>query len=169
MIRFLLAALFTLTGSAAFAQMESYPAKAQTNSIAVDLGFYTGGFAFGAAYEYMFDGAQGLGGAFHNYSKSAKRGANGYTVIGAFTSYHFFKKAWDFSLSPGMNIININPVASGKDSVMTVGPSLAISLTSQLNEKVAIGFDYVNDWVWFNEDYRGPIVSDLEFKVRVGF
>lgn len=165
MRRFIFATLFVFLGGGMAVGTQ---AQAKTNFVNADIGFYTGGLSLGGGYEYLFDGAQSVGGQLRYFSKSNKRSANGYTMVGAFTGYHFYKKAWDFSLSPGMNIINISPAPRG-DSKTTLGPSLSIGLTTQLNDKVAIGFDYFNAWVWFDEDYRGPIVSDLQFKVSVGF
>lgn len=143
----------------------------QSSNVLGYLGMARGGVTFGAGYEYLYNGSQGLGGQIHMYQKDSgtKHNSNGYLVVGGFTGFHFFKGDWDFSLAPGVNIINIDSTSTTTKSATTLGPSLQISLTTQLNQKVAIGFDYANYYVWFGDDYRGDVLSDLNFKVKVTF
>lgn len=134
----------------------------------VNAGMANGGFNFGAGYEYMYNQSQGLGGHFHYYSKDDKKGANGLMIFGAKTGFHFFKGDWDFALSPSVDIVNVDG-AKGAGSKMGFGPGLSIALMVALNERVAIGFDHVNHYVWFGDDYRGQVVDDLNFRVKIGF
>lgn len=158
---FLITLLFS--GSLALAEAKT------ANSVSAELGFNAGGAEFGANYEYMFNGSQSVGGALLFSQKDTTHGQNGYVVLGGLTGFHFFKGDWDLSLAPSLNIINISSVNPNKSSTTTLGPGLSISLTTALNDKVALGFDYLNYWVWFSDDYRGLRLSDLLVKVKIGF
>lgn len=160
MRRLFLAAL-TLVASASFADTKM-------NNVLVDAGFASGGFAIGGAYEYLYNGSQGIGAQLQMFQKDNKHSRNGVLVIGGFTGYHFYKGTWDFSVAPGLNIINISAANNGKD-VTSLGPGLQISLTQALNDKVAIGFDYQNYYIWFDDDYRGKTIDNLAFKLKVSF
>lgn len=166
MKRFLLALL--MTSSAAFAQ-----GSGKQSNVLIDVGFPRNGFKFGGAYEYVYNGAQGIGGQFHYYPKktasNGNPGVSGVMVAGAFTGFHFYKGDWDFNLAPSMNIINIDCDCTTPGDKTAVGPGLAVNLTTALNAQVAIGFSFQNYWVWFGEDYRGKILDDLNFRVKIGF
>jgi hypothetical protein len=164
MKRILLAVLF-FSGSA-------FAAVNKQNNVFGDLSFSSGGVHFGGGYEYIYNGSEGIGGhlqMFQKKSKDSKTVAPGYLVIGAMTGFHFYKGDWDFALTPSMNIINVDVEEKDPGDKTTLGPGISISLTTALNDKVAIGFDYQNYYIWFGDDYRGPAITDLSFRLKVGF
>lgn len=163
-MKHLLIALALLSGSA-------FAAEAHKNNVLADVSMARGGFHFGAGYEYIYNGAQGIGGQLQFFSKSTsdKTRSDGALVIGAMTGFHFYKGDWDFALTPSVNIINIDGVDDKKGSKTTLGPGISTGLTTALNDKVAIGFNFQNYYVWFGDEYRGFAISDLSFRVKVGF
>jgi hypothetical protein len=162
--------LTLLTSLSAYGQMDERNARAVPNNVLAQFGMNAGGLTLGFGYEYMFDQAQGIGGHFRYFSKDTSRGANGMTILGAMTGYHFFKRSWDFALSPSFNIIQIDSTSNTRASGTNMGPGLALSLTNQLNDHVAIGFEYSNWFVWFGKDYfRGLQISDLAIRLRYSF
>ena len=166
---FVLGAMLALSTQGALAQ--DFAAKASLHNVAVDLSVNEGGFSLGAGYEYMFDEAAGwsVGGHARVFSKDRPSYANGLMIIGAQSGYHFFKKAWDLGFVPSVNIISIDSYRVTPGNTTTVGPGLALTLTTQITERFAIGFAYSNFFVWFNNDYRGLAITDLALRGRFSF
>lgn len=157
-----IAAVF-LFASTAFAQSQG-----KQHNGSMDISFVKGGFHFGASYEYIYNSSQGLGGQFQYFPK--KSGDKGVMVVGALTGFHFYKGDWDFVLAPSFNIINIDVDTTTPGDQTTMGPGLTVGLTTALNSTVGIGFAFQNYYVWFGDDhYKGYILSDLAFRVKVGF
>ncbi|MBX3022366.1 MAG: hypothetical protein KF799_11895 [Bdellovibrionales bacterium] len=160
----------SIFSAAAFAQSGG---QGKAQNLLVDVGFAQGGFKFGGAYDYIYNGSQGIGGQFHYYTKkepaTGTAGKTGFMIAGAHTSYHFYKGDWDFSLAPSFNIVNIDNVGTNAEDKTGFGPGLSIGLTQAINDRVAIGFALNNYWVWFGEEIRGHQIDDLNFRVKVGF
>lgn len=142
------------------------------------LGFVTGGFGLGVDYENMSLKDFGMGGYVRMYQKEDDRTAPGYMILGGFIRPHFNKKAWDFYVSPGFAIIMLDDnskTASGANKTAndstTFGPSLAIGLLYDLNGTVAIGFENMRHWIWFDEDWRGIqyAIDEFALKFRASF
>lgn len=157
--------VLSLFSACAFAQSQG-----KQHNVLIDVGFPANGFKFGGTYEYIYNGAQGIGGHLQYYPKKSAPGAvPGMMVLGAMTGFHFYKGDWDFSLAPSFNLINIDCDCTTPGDKTALGPGLTIGLTTALNDKVAIGFALQQYWVWFGEDYRGHVIDDLNFRVKVGF
>lgn len=164
----------------AFAQMD---AKSKGHNFSVLGSMQKGGFSLGAAYEYMYDGSTGIGGHIRTFPKNeATTGANaelnpshGYMIFGATLGHHFFKGKWDLAFTPSFNIMSIDSESTANpprpDDTTTMGPGLSISLLWSITEMIALGFDYSNYWVWFEDDYKGlqTDISDLAFRLKAGF
>ncbi|MGE0526882.1 MAG: hypothetical protein AB7G93_14980 [Bdellovibrionales bacterium] len=163
-----LSCVTTLSLSAS-AQMDDHTAKGNTHNGFAMGSFTRAGFAFGLAYEYMFDASAGVGAHLRSFQKDRDEGVNGYMVVGAAYVSHFYKRSWDLSFAPSFNIINVDSYRDRPDDATTMGPGLTISLLYQVAERVAIGFDNSRYWVWFDDDYAGLIIDDLAFKLRVNF
>lgn len=180
MIRLFLIPLIGWSGLAA-AQMDVNAAKAMQHNFSVLGSMSRGGFAFGAAYEYMYDSATGVSAIFRNFPKSGEAAnnyhtTNGYMILGAGLGHHFFKGKWDLAFTPSFNLISIDSYYDGSpasakepDDTTTMGPGLSISLLWTLTERIAVGFDYSNYWVWFEEDFRGNVISDMAVKLKFAF
>ncbi len=148
-------------------------AKASAHNFSVLGSMNRGGFAIGAGYEYMFDGATGVGGHIRTFPKetgnTAGNNTNGYMIIGAQLAHHFYKKRWDLAFTPSFNIISIDSRTATPDDTTTMGPGMSISLLWQLTDRLALGFDYTNYWVWLEDDYAGLVISDMAVKFKAGF
>lgn len=168
MRRFFLLALMSFS-ALGFAQTDERTAKANKHNGSGVVGFGTGGPSFGLAYEYMFDQSAGLGGHLRIFSKDDDSPGvnNGYTIVGGALHHHFYKRSWDLSFSPSLNIINID--ALNGDDKTAFGPGLGISLMTQLTDMISVGFDNARYWVWLNEDYGGMVIDDFALKVRASF
>lgn len=166
----LILCLFVFSSLNAAAQMEDRSPKGGPHNASAVAGFNRGGFTFGAAYEYMYQDSMGVGAHLRWFNKedSGTNRANGLFIIGAGAGHHFYKKSWDLSFTPSLNIINIDSVGAGDDST-TFGPGLSIALLCQVSSAVAVGFDFSNYYVWFDDDYAGQVISDMAFKIRMGF
>lgn len=148
--------------------------KSGAHNFSVLGGMSTGGFRLGGAYEYMYDGSTGIGGHIHNFSKktpttSSPTAANGYMIIGAGLGHHFFKGKWDLAFTPSFNIIMIDSYQVRPDDTTTMGPGMSLSLVWGLTDRIGMGFDVSQYWVWFNEDFRGQIISDFALKLKASF
>jgi hypothetical protein len=167
----LLCLLILMTSTSAFAQSDERSAKAATHNVSALLGHNAGGFNFGVSYEHMMDNSVGFGGHVRLFNKedSGTNQVNGYMIIGGAMGYHFYKKNWDLSFSPSVNMINIDSVSANPDDASVIGPGLTISLVSQLTPNFAIGFDNSRYWVWFDDDYAGLAIDDFAVKARMSF
>ncbi len=135
-------------------------------------GFGPGGFALGADYEYLGKKDYGIGGYVRMYQKDDDRGVPGVTAFGGFIRPHFNKKAWDFYVSPGFGIINIDDNNASPGDATTFAASLAFGLLYDLTGTAAIGVENMRHFIWFDKDWRvlGPLVADtLLIKFRVLF
>ena len=176
MKRLLLVTLATWTGLAA-AQMDVKSAKAVAHNFSVLGSMNAGGFSLGAAYEYMYDSSTGVGAHIRTFSKKTATATSptahhGLMIFGAALGHHFFKGKWDLAFTPSFNIISIDsyvPAPGRPEDATTMGPGMSISLLWLLTERISAGFDYSNYWVWMEEDYRGPIISDMAVKVKASF
>lgn len=180
MTRLLLVTLATWTGIAA-AQMDVRSAKAVAHNFSVLGSMNAGGFSLGAGYEYMYDTATGVGAHIRTFSKEAEGTGvtasvnphHGLMIFGATLGHHFFKGKWDLAFTPSFNIISIdssdNNTPPRPDDATTMGPGMSISLLWALTERFSAGFDYSNYWVWFEEDYRGLVISDFAIKAKASF
>jgi hypothetical protein len=176
MSRIVFAILLGWSGLAA-AQMDVRTAKASQHNVSGLLSKAAGGWSVGVGYEYMYDGATGIGGHFRTFSK--EEGPinihNGFMIVGATLGHHFFKGKWDLAFTPSFNIISIDQAVEPKgtrttpDDATTFGPGMSISLTWALTERVGLGFDYSNYWVWLEDDYAGQVISDMALKVKGSF
>lgn len=170
MKQLLIAALFILSFNV-HAQLEEKIAKASPHNASVLLGFGTGGIAFGLTYEHMFDQSAGIGGHLRVFPKDddAPGISDGLTIIGASLSHHFYKRSWDLSFSPSLNIISIDSVRANSNDETTLGPGLTIALMTQITDMISIGFDNSRYWVWFNGEYAGLSIDDFALRVRASF
>ena len=157
--------------SVAPAQSRTNPGSTSgaVNSAYLNLGYAAGGLNFGGAYEYLFNGAQSIGGQVHLFPKDQGHLAYGYTIVGAFTGFHFYKGDWDLSFAPGLNIMNVGSVVTSIKDETILGPSFSLSLVVAISSRLSLGFDYVNYYGWFTNFYRGLRVSDTELKLKLNF
>lgn len=169
MKRILIAAL-ALCSSAAFAQMDVRTARASQHNFSALLSKNTGGFSLGAGYEYMYDGATGVGAHIRSFSKedSGPNRNHGYMIFGAALGHHFFKGKWDLAFTPSFNMISIDALGTTPGDSTTMGPGMSISLVWALTEMISLGFDYSNYWVWFDDDWAGLRMSDMALKLKIG-
>ncbi|MCB0367401.1 MAG: outer membrane beta-barrel protein [Bdellovibrionaceae bacterium] len=130
------------------------------------IGFARGGLVIGGEYEYPYDRTFGLGGLARYYSKDKDKGEPSVFVIGGFVRPHFNRREWDLYVSPGFNLMMID----GNNNDETVlGPSLSFGLLYQMKRTMAMGVDHTVWAGWFNDDFRGVILTDLMFKMRFSF
>lgn len=162
--------LFLFGSMAATAQMDDRSAKGGPHNVSVVGGFNTGGFTFGAQYEFMHQDSSGIGAHLRWFNKedSGPNQSHGLFIVGAGAGHHFYKKSWDLAFTPSLNILNIDSSGATDDST-TFGPGLSISLVCQITSAVAVGFDYSNYWVWFDDDYAGHLIDDMAVKLRMSF
>lgn len=180
---FVLVALMTFAG-VAHAQMSSGSsgassapdAKASLHNFSVLISMARGGAALGAAYEYMYEGSTGIGAHIRTFAKETSgdviEQGPGLMIVGAQLGHHFFKKRWDLAFTPSFNLISIDSHVSGPNNpedATTFGPGMSISLLWQITDRISAGFDYNNYWVWLDSDWAGHRISDMAFKLRVGF
>lgn len=173
----LLIALLALGSLEIAAQTDDRSARGGEHNVSAVTSFSEYGFNFGAAYEYMMEDSLGFIGHLRFFDKDddAEGGYHdGIMIFGAGVGHHFYKKSWDLSFSPTFNIINIDDAPNGiggraEDDETTFGPGLSIALLTQLTPNVALGFDWSNYWVWFDDVYAGKRIDDLGVKVRVSF
>lgn len=147
-------------------------AKAAAHNFSVLFSMNRGGAALGANYEYMYDGATGVGAHIRTFPKETGTVRNqgpGYMIFGAQLGHHFYKKRWDLAFTPSFNFISIDSHVARPDDTTTMGPGMSISLTWQLTDRIAAGFDYSNYWVWFSDDWAGLNMSDMALKVKASF
>lgn len=144
------------------------PALAADNAFYASATFAGGGLGFGADYERMFDEFGG-GGYFRYYQKDDDNNRDGVMAAGAFIRPHFYKKNWDFYVSPGFGFVNIESATQGGDDVSTLGPIFSVGLLYQTSGNVAFGAEMVNIYGWFDEDARSNVMSETSAKVRMTF
>lgn len=150
-------------------------AKASGHNFSVLMSMARGGVSLGAAYEYMFDGATGVGGHIRTFPKetgnSSGNNGPGFMVFGAQMGHHFYKKRWDLAFTPSFNIISIDSHQTRPDDTTTMGPGMSISLLWQLTDRIALGFDYANYWIWLEDDWASTnhAISDMAVKLKAGF
>jgi len=163
--------ILTLLGSLNAAAQDDRSAKGGPHNLSAVASFATGGFNFGAAYEYLYQDSVGMGAHFRWFNKDddANNSNDGLLIVGAGMGHHFYKKSWDLAFTPSLNIINIDSARRGGDDATVIGPGLSVSLICQMFENVALGFDWANYWAWFDDDYAGKRVDDLGIKVRMNF
>jgi hypothetical protein len=163
--------VLALMGTTALAQSEDRSAKSGPHSVSALVSFPRGGFSLGGGYEYMLQDSMGVEGHFRFFAKEddPPNRSDGMVIIGAGASHHFYKKSWDLSFTPSFNVINIDSATPGGDDTTALGPGLSVSLLTQVSANVALGFDWGNYWVWFDDDYAGKRVDDLAFKLRLSF
>ena len=174
MKRVIFAAVLFLSTGLAHAQLEDRTAKASPHNFSLNLAPSAGGISLGFAYEYMYDASTGVGAHIRTFSKedSGPNTSNGYMIVGAGLGHHFFKRSWDLSFTPSFNILSIDSInPNNRDDSTTMGPGLSIALVWAFTDRFAVGFDYQNYWVWFDEDWNGPQneISDLSIKLRASF
>lgn len=135
------------------------------------VGFTRGGVALGADYEYTGNSDYGVGGLVRMYQKkdnpSGILDADGLMVLGGFVRPHFTKKSWDLYVSPGLGLISYDSV-NGEDTT-TLGAFLGLGLMYELTSSASIGVENMQTHVWFNEDTRGLVMSDLMVRFRMAF
>lgn len=166
----LLMILTMLTSLNAAADMAD-PSKAGANSVSATLSFGWPSAIIGAQYEHMIKDSLTIGAHLRLFPKntSASNSRNGYMVIGATAGHHFYKKEWDLSFTPSLNIINIDAAsATGKD-VTTLAPGLSLGILYQFTNSIAAGFDYSHYHVWFDSNYAGASLDDLALRGRFSF
>ncbi len=154
-----------------FAQTDAGSAKGGLHNASAVLSFPRGGFSFGLGYEYMMQDSMGFEAHLRMFNRNTDAGktADGMMIVGVGASHHFYKKSWDLSFTPSVNIMNIESAATnGKDSTV-FGPGLTVGLLTQVTPAIAIGVDWSNYWAWFDDDYAGKRVDDLAFKGRFSF
>ncbi len=155
----------------------SAPSKAITSEAAFDnynhgiyaqLGFWEGGIALGGDYEYAYDRTFGIGGTARYYSRDNDRSSGRISrfVMGAFIRPHFNKRAWDFYVSPGFNLMFLD---GPKDDTTVIGPSISFGLLYQFKNNIAFGVENNQYYCWFNDDYRGALLFDLMAKFRYSY
>ncbi|MGE4131289.1 MAG: hypothetical protein AB7F86_06600 [Bdellovibrionales bacterium] len=192
MKRIVLSAIFAFSG-VAMAQMDAggssssgsgFSSRSNVHNFSIVASKNYGGFSLGAAYEYMYEAATGIGGHIRSFSKEGSYSGSGsgkltarhegLMIFGAMLGHHFFKKHWDLAFTPSFNIISIDshygtPSSTIPDDATTMGPGLSISLLWSITNSVGLGFDYSNYWVWFDDDWPGLRISDMGIKFKVAF
>jgi len=164
-----IAVLCAALGSTAFAAEYSESTFSKYEHAAwVSLGFTNGGLSLGADYEYAADRTYGVGGLLRFYNKDDDRTADGIMVIGGFIRPHFHRRAWDLYVTPGFGIINIDG-ARNRDDATTLGPFMSYGVLYQVAESMAVGVESMTTSVWFDEDYRGIVMTDVMFRGRFSF
>lgn len=175
----LLFSLMLFGAVSANAQM-SDPSKAAPNNVSATLSFASSSPVFGIAFEHMMKDSFGIGAALKMWQKNAvntaagaccntTRSRNGALVVGATASHHFYKKDWDLSFTPSLNIIQIKPYATGLKDATTLAPGLATGIVMQMTPAIAVGFEYALYQAWFDSDYNGLLVQDLGVRGRFSF
>jgi hypothetical protein len=172
-IFFVSVSLFFWSGLAA-AQMDVRSAKASTHNFSVLGSMAAGGFSLGAGYEYMMDGAAGVGAHIRTFAKktattSSPTSHDGLNIVGVTLGHHFFKGKWDLAFTPSFNIVAIDSTRTTPDDTTSMGPGMSVSLLWVFTDHISAGFDWSNYWVWFDEDFRGLRISDMAVKVRASF
>lgn len=167
MRKLVLSFVFVL-GLPAFAQSDFGLAK---HSIYGAFGFTPGGMALGADYEYLGLRDFGIGGYVRIYQKDDEtpNTDHGYTTFGAFIRPHFTKKSWDFYVSPGIAIVNIDALNDPPGDTTSLGASFALGLMYEITNSAALGVENMGTWVWFDEDWRGQRIDDLMLRFRLSF
>lgn len=167
----LLFLMILLNSQLAIAQNDDRSAKGSTHNVSAVLGYNAGGFNFGAGYEHMMDNSVGIGGHVRIFNKedSGTNTTNGFMIIGGSMGYHFYKKNWDLSFTPSINMINIDSIVARPDDASAIGPGLSFGLVTQLTPNFALGFDNSRYWVWFDDDYAGGVIDDFAIKARMNF
>jgi hypothetical protein len=173
MKRILIASVLFWSGLAA-AQLDVRTVKASSHNFSVLGSMAYGGFSLGAGYEYMYDTSTGVGAHIRTFSKktattSSPTPYNGLTIFGASLGHHFFKGKWDLAFTPSFNIIMIDSASVRPDDTTTMGPGMSLALTWAMTERIGVGFDWSNYWVWFDEDFRTLVVSDFAVKAKFSF
>lgn len=169
----LLISLILFGAVSANAQM-SDPSKAPPNNVSATLSFANPSPVIGIAFEHMMKDSFGIGAALKMWQKNSDttkpaRSRNGALVIGATASHHFYKKDWDLSFTPSLNIMQIKPHATGAKDSTTLAPGLATGIVMQVTPAVAVGFEYALYQAWFDADYAGTVFQDLGIRGRFSF
>lgn len=165
----LLIGLMIFASTGAFAQM-SDPAKAPPNNISATLSFAAPSPVFGLAFEHMMKDSMGLGAALKLWQKeTGSKARDGYLIVGANAGYHFYKKEWDLSFTPSLNIMNINPAAANQKSVTTLAPGVSFGILCQVAPTFGIGFDWSAYQAWFDSTYAGRMIQDIAVRGRFNF
>ncbi len=133
------------------------------------MGIYEGGLMLGADYERGFAQGFGFGGQTRFYPRDTggSKRQDGVFAIGGYLRPHFVRKAFDFYLSPVLNLLRIDPV-NGSEKI-TLGPSLGIGLLYQFNSQMAFGVENLKHWVWFEERYQGLLLDTFTLSFRAIF
>lgn len=165
----LFAFLILFPTSSSFAASSESTFDTHDHGAYANLGFWQGGLVLGGDYEYAYDRTFGLGATARYYSRDNDRsgtGSTSYFIIGGFVRPHFNRRAWDFYVSPGFNIMNLD----GRNNDKTlIGPSVNYGLLYQVKRSVAIGIENSQFFCWFDRDYQGAILLDLLAKARISF
>ena len=139
------------------------------SALLVNFGVTKGGAAMGLDYEFGYARTYGLGAYFRMYPKDNSVGAPGMTALGAFIRPHFNRQNWDFYLSPGFGFVAYQGANNTPDATL-LGPSLALGLLYDFNNKISFGVEETNLYSWMGKDrYRGHLSNDLMAKFRVIF
>lgn len=153
---------------------------ASRNAILISAGMDDGGFALGADYEYRLEKSFGVGGFARFYQKDDNSEADdvnnaGVTAMGAFIRPHFQRQKWDFSVAPGLAIINVDSgtsglgVADADGSEMGIGPVLIMDVLYQVGGNMAVGLEYIRMNDWFNSNIVSNTKEAMSFRFRFTF
>jgi hypothetical protein len=167
----LLIGLIIFASTGAFAQM-SDPAKAPPNNISATLSFANPSPVFGIAFEHMMKDSMGLGAGIKMWQKDsdASNPRNGYLIVGANAGYHFYKKDWDLSFTPSLNILNISAARTGGKDATTLAPGVSFGILCQVAPNFAVGFDWSAYQAWFDKTYAGvTTIQDIAVRGRFHF
>lgn len=111
----------------------------------------------------------GIGGYARIYSKDTAKGAHGITLAGAFIRPHFHRGSWDFHLTGGFAIQSITAGTTGGKDETALGPALGYAMFYHLKDELSLGLERLDHFGWIADNYKGPTMSDLAFKVRFSF
>lgn len=138
------------------------------NQVGLNAGFNSGGFTLGGEYEYLSKRNLGYGAFARFFQKDDARRANGLFVFGGQVRLHHLADDFDFSVAPGVAIINVDS-ANNTDNSTSFGPSFSLAVMYSLTPTVSLGLENSRYWIWFDEDLRGLQIDDTSFKFVANF
>lgn len=165
----LLIGLMIFASTGAFAQMND-PSKAPPNNISATLSFARPAPVFGIAFEHIMRDSMGLGAGIKMWQKeTGTLKQEGILIVGVNAAHHFYKKDWDLSFSPSLNIMNISSASAGGKDATTLAPGVSFGILCQVAPTIGVGFDWSAYQAWFDKDYAGRMIQDIAVRGRFSF
>jgi hypothetical protein len=167
----LLIGLMIFASTGAFAQM-SDPSKAPPNNISATLSFAAPSPVFGIAFEHMMKDSMGLGAGLKMWQKEeGSKARDGFLVVGVNAGYHFYKKDWDLSFTPSLNIMNIKGSVGSHNTkdATSLAPGVSFGILCQVAPNFGVGFDWSAYQAWFDSTYAGTMIQDIAVRGRFHF